>query len=223
MASSLAHVFLTLGAVPLIRSANTPLCTSFSRTLSLLLSSPSFLTQLNKINAINATNAINSNTRTATAAWHSSRERPLLVILDRSSDCATPLRHGWAYLDLTNDLLSYAPGRISWNEEKTQTDTQKDTEKETQKEKTTRTRAMSVSLSSDFFWAANIAQPFDQVVTNASALAPMYQRESESLKSSFGLSSADSADSEGKAKTNLMQNLNPLTVCVGEKEKENNG
>jgi hypothetical protein len=40
-------------------------------------------------------------------AYTHSFQRPLLVLLDRNVDLATPLRHAWTYQALLHDLMDY--------------------------------------------------------------------------------------------------------------------
>ena len=44
-------------------------------------------------------------------AGHFSFHRPVLVILDRLIDMATPLHHTWTYQALAHDLLQYSLNR----------------------------------------------------------------------------------------------------------------
>ena len=47
---------------------------------------------------------------------HFSFHRPLLVILDRQVDLATPLHHTWTYQALAHDVLQYSLNRVSITE-----------------------------------------------------------------------------------------------------------
>ena len=44
---------------------------------------------------------------------HFSFHRPVLVILDRQVDLATPLHHTWTYQALAHDVLHYSLNRVS--------------------------------------------------------------------------------------------------------------
>ena len=47
---------------------------------------------------------------------HFSFHRPILVILDRQVDLATPLHHTWTYQALAHDVLQYSLNRVSMSE-----------------------------------------------------------------------------------------------------------
>lgn len=78
--------------------------------------------------------------------WHGclcSFQRPLLVLVDRNVDLATPLHHTWTYQALTHDVLNLSLNRITLTEQDSA-------------HPTARTKTKEYDLNDvDTFWAAH--------------------------------------------------------------------
>ncbi|RZF38555.1 hypothetical protein LSTR_LSTR006150 [Laodelphax striatellus] len=97
---SLFSVFATLGTVPVIRSARGNAAEMVAEKLDKKLRE-------------NLRDTRNSLFLTdATQAGNFSFQRPLLIILDRNVDMATPLHHTWTYQALAHDVLELSLNRV---------------------------------------------------------------------------------------------------------------
>ena len=96
---SLFALCVTLGTVPIIR------CPTGNAAEAVAM-------QLDKKLRDNLKDARNSLFNDATAAGRYSFHRPVLVLVDRSVDIATPLHHTWTYQALAHDVLRYNQNRV---------------------------------------------------------------------------------------------------------------
>lgn len=96
---SLFSVFVTMGTVPIIRSPKGNAAEMVAKGLDKKLRENLFDAR----NNLFQTDAQNRNFNF---------QRPLLIVLDRNVDMATPLHHTWTYQALAHDLLSLALNRV---------------------------------------------------------------------------------------------------------------
>lgn len=97
---SLFSVFATLGTVPVIRSPRGNAAEMVAEKLDKKL----------RENLRDTRNSLFM--MDASQAGHYSFQRPLLIILDRNVDMATPLHHTWTYQALAHDVLDLALNRV---------------------------------------------------------------------------------------------------------------
>ncbi|KAG5882113.1 hypothetical protein JTB14_016876 [Gonioctena quinquepunctata] len=100
---SLFSVFVTLGSVPIIRSPKGNAAEMVAKKLDKKL-------RENLFDARN--NLFVSDAQSGNFNF----QRPLLIILDRNVDMATPLHHTWTYQALAHDLLDLALNRVTIEE-----------------------------------------------------------------------------------------------------------
>lgn len=104
-------------------------------------------------------------------------QRPLLIILDRNVDMATPLHHTWTYQALAHDLLDLALNRVVV-EEKTPVGG-------------ARAKSKSCDLDTkDKFWMTHKGSPFPTVAEAIQEELEQYkssEEEVKKLKSSMGI------------------------------------
>lgn len=151
---SLFSVCVTLGNVPIIRCPKNSAAEMVARRLEKKL----------KENLYDARN--NLFHMDATQAGNFSFQRPLLVILDRNVDMATPLHHTWTYQALAHDVMELSLNRIMVEE---------DSDKSTGG---ARRKTKSFDLDNrDKFWTSHKGSPFPTV-------AEAIQEELESYRSS---------------------------------------
>lgn len=151
---SLFSVCVTLGNVPIIRCPKNSAAEMVARKLEKKL----------RENLYDARN--NLFHMDATQAANFSFQRPLLVILDRNVDMATPLHHTWTYQALAHDVMDLSLNRIMIEE-----DPIKSTGGARRKTK-------SCDLDNrDKFWTSHKGSPFPTV-------AEAIQEELESYRSS---------------------------------------
>lgn len=105
-------------------------------------------------------------------------QRPLLVILDRNVDMATPLHHTWTYQALTHDLLDLALNRVVIEESSAPTGG-------------ARAKNKTCELDSkDKFWNSHKGSPFPTVAEAIQEELEQYkssEEEVKKLKTSMGI------------------------------------
>jgi hypothetical protein len=150
---SLFSVCVTLGNVPIIRCPKNSAAEMVARKLEKKL----------RENLYDARN--NLFHMDATQVGNFSFQRPLLVILDRNVDMATPLHHTWTYQALAHDVLDLSLNRVI-------------IEEDPEAVGGARKRAKSYDLDNrDKFWSSHKGSPFPTV-------AEAIQEELESYRSS---------------------------------------
>ncbi|XP_027199034.1 sec1 family domain containing Slh [Dermatophagoides pteronyssinus] len=110
--------------------------------------------------------------------------RPLLIILDRSFDMATPLLHSWTYQSLIHDVLDFKLNQVFIDE--SNSSNSNDNQKVMKKSKMT---AYDLS-SQDKFWNQHKCSPFPQVAESIQEKLDSYRSSEEEvkrLKSEMGL------------------------------------
>ena len=96
--------------------------------------------------------------------------RPLLVILDRQFDLATPLHHTWTYQALAHDVLNYSLNRVQITEQ-------------TSSETGARKKPRSCDLDKhDTFWCNHKGSPFPEVAENIQEELEDYRSKEDDIK-----------------------------------------
>lgn len=111
--------------------------------------------------------------------------RPVLVILDRTIDMATPLSHSWTYQALAHDVLDMKLNQVHIAE-----DAKGQTEEEVGKKPKTKPYDLSVS---DTFWTTQRGSPFPTVAEAIQERLEEYRSsedEVKRLKNEMGLDNA---------------------------------
>jgi hypothetical protein len=165
---SLFSVCVTLGNVPIIRCPKNTAAEMVGRKLEKKL----------RENLWDARN--NLFHMDATQAGAFSFQRPLLIILDRNVDMATPLKHTWTYQALAHDVLDLSLNRIM-------------VEDDVEKTVATGTRHKSKPLdldNRDKFWTSHKGSPFPTVAEAIQEELEQYRSsedEIKKLKSTMGI------------------------------------
>lgn len=189
---SLFSVFVTSGTVPIIRSPKGNAAEMVAQKLNKKL-------RENLFDARN--NLFSIDTQSGNFNFH----RPLLIILDRNVDMATPLHHTWTYQALAHDLLDLALNRV--------------VVEDTAPKGGVRAKRKACELdSSDNFWASHKGAPFPNVAEAIQEELEQYrssEEEVKKLKSSMGIDNeselAVSMVSDNTAKiTSAVQSLPQL-------------
>ena len=131
--------------------------------------------------------------------------RPLLVILDRNMDMATPLHHTWTYQALAHDVLDLKLNQVRVDESDRPSPT-------TSKSKKSNVKIYDLNPS-DRFWEQNKGNPFPQVAEAVQEELETYRNSEEEvkrLKSEMGLD-GNIAD---EAISLLSDNTAKLTTAV---------
>lgn len=164
---SLFSVCVTLGSVPILRCPKNSAAEMAARKLEKKL----------RENLYDARN--NLFHMDATQAGNFSFQRPLLVILDRNVDMATPLHHTWTYQALAHDVMDLSLNRIMIEE---------DPDKSTGG---ARKKTKSCDLDNrDKFWTSHKGSPFPTVAEAIQEELESYRSsedEIKKLKSSMGI------------------------------------
>ncbi|KAF2894636.1 hypothetical protein ILUMI_11534 [Ignelater luminosus] len=161
---SLFSVFVTMGTVPIIRSPKGNAAEMVAKKLDKKLRENLF-------------DARNNLFHTDTHMGSFNFQRPLLIILDRNVDMATPLHHTWTYQALTHDLLNLTLNRIIIEE--------------TSATGGARAKSRPCELNSnDKFWSTHKGSPFPTVAEAIQEELEEYrssEEEVKKLKSSMGI------------------------------------
>ncbi|KAG8177103.1 hypothetical protein JTE90_015247 [Oedothorax gibbosus] len=166
---SLFSTFVTLGVVPIIRSPRGNAAEMVSEKLDKKIRENLRDTR----NSLFAPDGIPSSF---------SFQRPLLVILDRNQDMATPLHHTWTYQALAHDVLDLQLNRVNMEEP---------VEKTSHLGAKPRKRTKTFDLShTDKFWTQYKGSPFPIVAEAVQEELDAYRSSEEEvkrLKSAMGL------------------------------------
>ncbi|XP_018571692.1 protein sly1 homolog [Anoplophora glabripennis] len=162
----LFSVFVTLGTVPIIRSPKGNAAEMVAK-------------QLDKKLRDNLFDARNNLFQMDAQSGNFNFQRPLLIILDRNVDMATPLHHTWTYQALAHDLLDLALNRVII-EESIPTGGAR-----------AKNRACELD-SKDKFWSSYKGSPFPTVAEAIQEELEQYkssEEEVKKLKTSMGIDS----------------------------------
>ncbi|XP_066943279.1 sec1 family domain-containing protein 1 [Macrobrachium rosenbergii] len=139
---SLFSVFVNLGQVPIIRCQRGNAAESVGERLDKKL----------RENLRDTRNSFFTGFSTDSfAAGQLSFQRPLLVLVDRGVDLATPLHHTWTYQALAHDVLNLSLNRVSITEND-----------DTHATKRTKTKEYDLN-NSDLFWSTHKGSAFPDV------------------------------------------------------------
>lgn len=164
---SLFSVFVTLGNVPIIRAPKNTAAEMVARKLEKKL----------RENLWDARNNLFHMDATQTGAF--SFQRPVLILLDRNFDIATPLHHTWTYQALAHDVLDLSLNRVVIED-----DDSGSSHGAKQKKK-----ACDLD-NKDKFWSTHKGSPFPTVAESIQEELEQYRAsedEIKKLKSSMGI------------------------------------
>ncbi|XP_049789905.1 protein sly1 homolog isoform X2 [Schistocerca nitens] len=171
---SLFSVFATLGAVPIIRSPRGNAAEMVAEKLDKKL----------RENLRDTRNSLFI--MDATQTGHFSFQRPLLIVLDRNVDMATPLHHTWTYQALAHDVLDLALNRVVVEE---------NVGRSPAGGAKVKTRACDLD-NRDKFWATHKGSPFPIVAEAIQEELEQYRSsedEVKKLKESMGIDNESDA------------------------------
>jgi len=139
--------------------------------------------------------------------------RPLLVILDRHIDMATPMHHTWTYQALAHDVLNYSLNRVTLTEPGSEMGAKK------------KSRVCDLD-SKDDFWVGNKGSPFPQVAERIQEELDEYKKKEDDINrmgADMGLvdgqnpaaaAAAAAAMGGGGGAGSLTENMSKLTTAV---------
>ncbi|GLV32991.1 SLY-1 homologous [Carabus blaptoides fortunei] len=160
---SLFSVFVTLGNVPIIRCARGNAAEMVAKKLDKKL----------RDNLFDARNNLFQMDTSQAGNFHF--QRPLLIVLDRNVDIATPLHHTWTYQALAHDTLQLSLNRLTVEERATDG---------------VRAKNRICELDAkDKFWTSHKGSPFPTVAEAIQEELEQYrcsEEEVKKLKSSMG-------------------------------------
>lgn len=186
---SLFSVFVTLGNVPIIRCPKNSAAEMVARKLEKKL----------RENLYDARNNLFHMVATQSGAF--SFQRPLLILLDRNIDMATPLHHTWTYQALSHDVLELTLNRVVVPDD------------DSQGVGGAKAKMKSCELDSkDRFWISHKGSPFPTVAEAIQEELEQYRTsedEIKKLKTSMGI------DGENEVAFNMVNdNTTRLTNAV---------
>jgi hypothetical protein len=157
---SLFSVCVTLGTIPIIRCPKGNAAEAIASRLDKKL----------RENLRDARNSLFLND--GMQAGQYSFYRPVLVLLDRQFDLATPLHHTWTYQAMTHDVLQYSLNRVTVTEE-TPSDHGGPSKKKTK----------SCDLdAADAFWQRHKGAPFPEVAEKIQKELEDYRSKEDDIK-----------------------------------------
>ncbi|XP_062707099.1 protein sly1 homolog [Aedes albopictus] len=165
---SLFSVFVTLGNVPIIRCPKNSAAEMVARKLEKKL----------RENLWDARNNLFHMDATQTGTF--SFQRPLLILMDRNVDMATPLHHTWTYQALAHDVLELSLNRVIVED---------DNEKAPSTGAKSKMKACDLD-SRDKFWSSHKGSPFPMVAEAIQEELEQYRSsedEIKKLKSTMGI------------------------------------
>lgn len=165
---SLFSVFVTLGNVPIIRCPKNTAAEMVARKLEKKL----------RENLWDARNNLFHMDATQTGTF--SFQRPLLILMDRNVDMATPLHHTWTYQALAHDVLELSLNRVIVED---------DNEKAASTGAKSKMKACDLD-SRDKFWSSHKGSPFPTVAEAIQEELEQYRSsedEIKKLKSTMGI------------------------------------
>lgn len=152
-AYGLFSVVATLGVVPIIRCPKGGAPEMVARKLHTMITSHPTLS------------------RGKTLQYH----RPLLVVLDRSADLATPIQHSSTYQALIDDLLTHSANRVEFT---VQPD--KNEDERSRRRQKPQIKKYDLDADEDSFYSKHKFSPFPEAVeSNALELQDVSERESQ--------------------------------------------
>lgn len=157
---SLFSIFVTIGNVPIIRALKGTAAEMVARKLEKKL----------RENLWDARN--NLFHMDATQAGSFSFQRPLLIILDRNIDMATPLHHTWTYQALAHDVLDLSLNRVAIDD---------DDNKEHGGAKQKGKKSYDLDIT-DKFWKTHKGSPFPTVAEAIQEELEQYRNSEEEIK-----------------------------------------
>lgn len=161
----LFSVFVTLGSVPIIRCPKGNAAEMVAERLDKKL----------RENLRDARNSLFTSDPSQSGQF--SFQRPLLVVLDRNVDLATPLHHTWTYQALAHDVLDFSLNRLKVDEEVDKTSPSHGGVRH--KVKKTKSYHMGPE---DAFWASHKGSPFPTVAEAVQEKLESYRSEEEEIK-----------------------------------------
>ncbi|XP_008553766.1 protein sly1 homolog [Microplitis demolitor] len=165
---SLFSVFVTLGTVPIIRCPRGNAAEMVAKKLDKKL----------RENVWDTRNSLFQGEVAGTG--HFTFQRPLLIVLDRSVDMATPLHHTWTYQALAHDVLELALNRLVVEE---------NVGRSPAGGARSKTRPCELN-NTDRFWSQHKGSPFPRVAEAIQEELEQYricEEEVKKLKSSMGI------------------------------------
>lgn len=130
--NALFSVLVTLGVVPIIRCPKNGAAEAVASQLDAKLHD-------------HLLNDMNSNLFSESSSF----SRPVLILLDRSTDLTVPLHHSWTYQSLVHDLLNLHLNRV---------------QVEVKDNESAKTELKSYDLdAADSFWTDNVGTPFPNI------------------------------------------------------------
>lgn len=164
----LFSVFVTLGTVPIIRCPRGNAAEMVAKMIDKKL----------RENVWDARNNLFEGEASATG--HYSFQRPLLIVLDRNIDMATPLHHTWTYQALAHDVLEMTLNRLVVEESVGRSPAGG-----------TRSKTRAYELDNqDRFWCQHKGSPFPRVAEAIQEELEQYrtfEEDVKKLKSSMGI------------------------------------
>lgn len=189
----LFSVFATLGTVPIIRCPR--------RNAAEMVAE-----KLDKRIRENLRDSRNSLFLDSAHSGQLSFQRPLLIILDRNMDMATPLHHAWTYQALVHDVLDLNLNRVTIDEI-----SEPETGAKPRQRKHTKTYDL---VMADKFWQQHKGSPFPTVAEAVQEELESYRSQEEDVKKLKAAMGLEGDPTDTIASDALADNTAKLTWAV---------
>lgn len=164
IATGLLSVMATIGTIPIIRAPRGSAAELVARKLESKLRE--------QTSGSRSATGLFANSG-ASATW--TKERPILIIMDRHIDLVPMIAHSWTYQALVYDVLATKLNRVTVHDA----------------EKPAASKRSYDLDAKDYFWAKNAEIPFPQVAEDIDDELNKYRQEANEIMRSTGISSMD--------------------------------
>lgn len=145
--------------------------------------------------------------------------RPLLVILDRSSDLATPIQHSSTYQALIDDLLTHNANRVEFTVQPSDKDKDEKEQRRRRRPPPPVVKKYDLDADQDPFYSTYKFSPFPEAVeSNGLELQDVSDRESQ-VKSKTSSSSSNEMKSDPSLPSDLASAVDSLPALLERKKQ----
>ncbi|VDO04937.1 unnamed protein product [Rodentolepis nana] len=209
IAESLYSVFATLGSVPIIRCSKFNAAEAVAKDLD-----ARFREALrdSRNTLFSGMEHRNFGDAKGTGFTPFSFQRPLLIVLDRGLDMATPLHHGWTYQSLLHDVVGIHLNHVEMAGQNTGEET-------ADSRQSAKKKRYDLATANDRIWRSHRASPFGDVVgALQEELSVLQDREKKlgALKASVAEAQSFSING-GDATSALTSTINTLPQLMEQK------
>ncbi|VDL40765.1 unnamed protein product [Hymenolepis diminuta] len=212
IAESLYSVFATLGSVPIIRCSKFNAAEAVAKDLDARFREALRDSRNTLFSGMEHRSFGDVKSQGGAGLTPFSFQRPLLIVLDRGLDMASPLHHGWTYQSLLHDIVGIHLNHVEMS-------TQNTGEETTDPRQAAKVKRYDLATANDRIWRSHRASPFADVIgALQEELAVLQDREKKlgALKASVAEAQSFSTNG-GDATSTLSSTINTLPQLMEQK------